>query len=463
MTTPETLLTDRVPPHDLGTERAILGAALSDIRVAERLASRLQPEDFYKDGHQRLFKVMSDLLEAGRGVDIGLLAAAGRQAGLEQPVLDTIPQMVEEAATPALIDDYVRVILDHSARRETIRLAVEAIARAYDGAGSATSLAGDLGEALQQVAARADLAPTPAEIDVTLGLAAQRVVEQLERGERPAFLPTPFPWLDEQLGGGLLPGELVFLGGRPGVAKSALALEWATLTAQKGFPALVISREMTGDALARRALAQQGHVLARRLRSGRIEADDLRRLKATVPRLHAMPLRFDEGSASIVQIQRAVASAAKTGLRFLIVDYLQLVRGPKGTDRRLEVEAVSAGLKGLALRHKLAILALSSLTPPPPGKNNKRARPDMANLRESRALEHDADIVLLLHRPDPDAPGRELILDKARDGALAGARSTSRAPISGSVRPPAGPSCRPWTLTTREMRCPSDELGTTRR
>jgi replicative DNA helicase len=156
MTTPETLLTDRVAPHDLGTERAILGAALSDVRIAERLATRLRPEDFFQDSHQRLFKMMSDLLEAGRGVDIGLIAAAGRQAGLEQPVLDTIPQMIEEAATTALLDDYLRVILERSARRDMIRLAAEAIGRAYDGAGTATSLAGDLGEALQRVAARAD-------------------------------------------------------------------------------------------------------------------------------------------------------------------------------------------------------------------------------------------------------------------------------------------------------------------
>jgi replicative DNA helicase len=200
------------------------------------------------------------------------------------------------------------------------------------------------------------------------------------------------------------------------VAKSALALEWLALTAHRGFPSLMISREMTIDALARRVLAQQAQVPARRLRSGLVEADDLGRLQAILPVLQAMPLHFDAESASLGQIQRKVARAAQAGTRFVVVDYLQLIRGPKGTDRRLEVEAVSAGLKALAFQHGLAVLALSSLTPPPPGTGNKRPRPDMASLRESRALEHDADIVLLLHRPDPDAPGRELILDKARDG-----------------------------------------------
>jgi len=249
-----------------------------------------------------------------------------------------------------------------------------------------------------------------------LGLAAARIVAELERGELPAFAPTPFPWLTEELGGGLLPGELVFLGGRPGVAKSALALEWAVLAARKGFPALVISREMTISALTRRVLAQQAHVFARRLRSGAVDADDLRRLKAALPRLQELPIWFDEGSASLGEIQRKVARSAQAGTRFVIVDYLQLVRGPKGTDRRLEVEAVSAGLKTLALRHNVVMLALSSMTPPPPNKGKRPPRPDMSALRESRALEHDADVVLLLHRPSPESSSRELILAKARDG-----------------------------------------------
>lgn len=416
MATLTDLLTSKIPPHDLPAERAVLGALLLDSVTAERLCTRLQPGDFYKERHRQLFEVLAQLVEAGRGIELGLVAAACRQAELDPAVLTDLPALAEEAATTVLVDDYVRVILEHSAQRDTIRLATEAIGRAYEGRGSAGAIATELGEALQQLATRAETLAPPADTDQPLGMAAERVVVKLERGERPDFLPTPFPWLTEELGGGVLAGEMIDLGGRPGVAKSALALEWATLAAQKGFPTLVISREMTIEALARRVLAQQGQVLARHLRSGDLNGDELRRLRATVPRLHAMPVRFDEGSATLGQIQRKVARAVKDGIRFVIVDYLQLIRGPKGTDRRLEVEAVSAGLKALTLRHNLIVLALSSLTPPPPGKGNKRPRPDMDSLRESRALEHDADIVLLLHRPSPDSADRELIIAKARDG-----------------------------------------------
>lgn len=417
MATLTDLLTSKIPPHDLGLERALLGAALLDVASAERLATRLRPGDFYKEAHRQLFAIITRLLESGQGLDVRLVAATCRQAELGHPeILSELATLVEEAATTGLLDEYARGVLERSAQRDTIRLATEAIGRAYNGEGPAATIATELGEALQQLAMRTEPQAPPAETDVALGLAAERVVAKLERGEHPDFLPTPFPWLTEELGGGVLAGEMIDLGGRPGVAKSALALEWATLAAQKGFPTLVISREMSIEALARRALAQKGQVLARHLRSGHVDADELRRLRAIVPRLHAMPVRFDDGSATLGQIQRKVARAVQTGIRFLIVDYLQLVRGPKGTDRRLEVEAVSAGLKGLALRYNLVVLALSSLTPPPPGKGNKRPRPDMDSLRESRALEHDADIVLLLHRPSPDSADRELIIAKARDG-----------------------------------------------
>lgn len=415
MATLTDLLTQKIPPHDLGVERAVLGACLLDGPTAERLCVRLQPADFYKERHRQLFEVLAQLVETGRGIALGLVVSACREAELDPEILTDLPALAEEAATTGLVDDYARVLLERSAQRQTIRLATEAIGQAYEG-GRPAAIATELGEALQQLATRTETQAPPAETDVALGVAAERVVSKLERGEHPDFLPTPFPWLTEELGGGVLAGEMIDLGGRPGVAKSALALEWATLAAQKGFPTLVISREMSIEALARRALAQKGQVLSRHLRSGHVNADELRRLRAIVPRLHAMPVRFDDGSATLGQIQRKVARAVQTGIRFLIVDYLQLVRGPKGTDRRLEVEAVSAGLKGLALRYNLVVLALSSLTPPPPGKGNKRPRPDMDSLRESRALEHDADIVLLLHRPSPDSADRELIIAKARDG-----------------------------------------------
>jgi replicative DNA helicase len=416
------LLTKNAPPQDIGAERTVLGAMVRNPRVAERLSTRLRPSDFLRDAHVRLFTIIGELLEAGRGVDIGLVAAAARQRE-DATLLELLPELVEEATTNALADEYARIILDRAGQRETIRIATEAVRRAY-ALDDTARIVTDLGDGVEAIGARIDAAPS-SDRDEDLGEVATRVVADLETGKRPEFLPTPFPWLTDTLGRGLLPGELIYLGGRPGVAKSALALEWATLAAQKGFRPLVFSREMTVDALARRVLSQQARVLSAKLRSGDIDRDDFRRLHAVVPRLRAMGVRLDASSASLGQIQRRVArrawkptepATAATGIRFVIVDYVQLVKGPKGTDRRIEIEAVSAGLKALAVRHQVVVLALSSLTPPQPGKGKKRPVPDMASLRESRALEHDADVVLLLHRPEADKPGRKLILDKARDG-----------------------------------------------
>lgn len=238
---------------------------------------------------------------------------------------------------------------------------------------------------------------------------------QVETGTLPPVVRTPFPALNRFLTGGFVPGELVYLGARPGVGKTALGLEIARATAEDGLGVLVVSREMVQLALARRILAQAARVSASSLKSGRIGDGEWVLLRSTLPKLRTLPLWMTDQTITLADITTLVRGFAESPpLGLVIVDYLQLVRAPAEVkDRRLQVEHVSQGLKAMALERHLPVLCLSSLSRISADVKDKR--PTLDRLRESGELEHDADIVLFLHR-EFDQAETEVIVAKNRDG-----------------------------------------------
>jgi len=230
----------------------------------------------------------------------------------------------------------------------------------------------------------------------------------------PSHVPTPFPSLNEKLGGGFGPGELVYLGSRPGVGKTALGLELARRAGRAGQGVLFVSREMVTLALARRMVAQDGRVEAARLKRGDFDLDAHTRVQASLQRLRGLPIWLTDEAVSLGEITALVAGWSGPVARgLLIVDYLQLVRAPAEIkERRFQVEAVSQALKTLAVQSQCPVLCLSSLSRPVEGRDR---RPTLASLRESGELEHDADIVLLLHR-EPGKTETECTVAKNRDG-----------------------------------------------
>ena len=228
---------------------------------------------------------------------------------------------------------------------------------------------------------------------------------------------TPFGSLNAMLSGGFYPGELAYIGARAGIGKTALGLVVARKAAGPARSVLFISREMLNIALARRMVAQESNVPASQLRVGRLEGpDDRSAVEQAMVRLRDKPIWLTDQVVSISEITGMIQRWSTTpALGLLIVDYLQLVRAPRDIrERRLQVEAVSQALKTLALEHKMPVLCLSSLARAVQGDSK---RPTLASLRESGELEHDADIVLLLHR-DPMEPETECIVAKNRDGRL---------------------------------------------
>jgi hypothetical protein len=246
---------------------------------------------------------------------------------------------------------------------------------------------------------------------IPIGRALDALDAHLTSGP-PRVIPTPFPGLNRCLGGGLGPGELVYLGARPGVGKTAMALAFARTAASHGEAVVFVSREMVTLALSRRLVAQEGRVSATALKRARLAAGERVQVADAMRRLRGLPIWLTDEAVSLREITELV-TGCQPQVGFLIVDYLQLVRAPAEVrERRLQVEAVSQGLKTLAVQWQMPVLCLSSLSRPAEGKEPK---PTLASLRESGELEHDADLVLLLHRA-PRVPDTECIVAKNRDG-----------------------------------------------
>lgn len=239
---------------------------------------------------------------------------------------------------------------------------------------------------------------------------------RLKAGPLPT-LSTPFPTLNHFLDGGMSPGELMFLGARPGVGKTALGLELARWAARKGSggAVIVVSREMTTQALIRRMVAQEGRISASALKRSTLNATDEWSLQESIVRLRTLPIWLTADAVSLSQIRSLVIEMSEEApITLLIVDYLQLVRASSDIrERRHQIEAVSQGLKTIALQYQIPVLCLSSLSRAVGDDKNKP--PTLGSLRESGELEHDADIILLLHRAH-QAVETSCIVAKNRDG-----------------------------------------------
>jgi len=240
----------------------------------------------------------------------------------------------------------------------------------------------------------------------------------LKNGPSPT-LATPFPTLNLFLNGGFAPGELIFLGARPGVGKTALGLEFARRTAlhERTGAVLIVSREMTNLALSRRLVAQDGRIRASAIKRATLNESETWAVRESIERLKSSPMFFSDDAVSLMEIQSMVSAMThEAPLALIVVDYLQLIRAPQEIkERRHQVEAISQGLKTLALQYRLPVLCLSSLSRGAHDDRNKP--PTLSSLRESGELEHDADVILLLHRQYHDA-NTTCTIAKNRDGRL---------------------------------------------
>jgi replicative DNA helicase len=417
----------RVPPHDLDAERAVLSAILLDNNAIHTVYTEIKADDFYHPAHQTLYRAMVGLKEANQPVDLTTLADHLSDHKLLDAVGGAVAlaELADYEATPANVLHYARIVADKSLKRSLISTAGEIVELAYELPGSADELL-DASEsrifALGQAKARTTLSPIGTELHATIDY----VEALMDRSGEPTGVQTGFRRFDD-LTGGLQAGDLFVLAARPSMGKTALALniaENAALHHQKRIA--IFSLEMTCRSLILRLLSGKTRTDLATFRRGLIGTDLHKRIIQAANELAQANIWIDDTSSLTVLEIRAKSRRlhAQHGLDLVVVDYLQLCRADHRTDsREQEIAEISRGLKGLAKELEIPVIALAQLNRGPETRKAEEKRPILADLRESGAIEQDADVIAFIYRdvvyhpedhPNPDQA--ELIIRKQRNG-----------------------------------------------
>jgi replicative DNA helicase len=433
---PLALRTARDLPHSLEAEQAVLGAILSDDTAFDQVAALLAPRDFYRLDHQHVYEACADLAKEAKPLDAVMvqqrLDAKGLLGGA---VARELPYSLQRAVgTTANVAQYARQVKDLSGLRNMMLVAQGLVERGYE---AGTSVQAFLEAAQQEVFSAAQGVGSetlrPIKEPVWKALEKLEAVQQrVQSGQSPITgVPTGFHTLDKNTLG-LQPGQLVVLAARPSVGKTAFALNVATHAAAKaGKRVAFFSLEMPSEQLALRMLASEAKLDWRRLSQGMLSTYDWHKIAAQGDRLSAATVWLDDNFVlTPVELRSKCRKLRREngGLDLVVVDYLQLMHAPSdraSQSREQEIATISRSLKSLAKELECPVVALSQLNRGV--EKRKGERPMLSDLRESGAIEQDADIVLFLHRNDEDSKDTqagaagdtlevELIVAKQRQG-----------------------------------------------
>ena len=390
-------------PHDVGAERAILGAILLHPDSLGRAQEKGLAEDsFYREPHRLLFRVYSDLDRDQKAID--LVTVAGRLESLGKlEVIGGYSYLAGlPASTPSVANlvHYVQVVLDKSQLRTLLTRAAEIAEEVYAGEKPAQEIIDDAERSIFNIGET-----TVGKTLLPLGGIVEKAFEDIKRrAEAPDDvhgISTGFRDLDRRLGG-LLPTNLIILAARPAMGKTAFALNMVCRTAlDANANVAVFSLEMGSEQLAGRLLASESRVLANRMKTGRLHQDDWPMLIEASERLYSAPIFLDDTpSITLAQLwSKCRRLKSEKGLDHVVIDYLQLMKGTgKEGSREQEISGISRGLKGLAKEFNIPVIALSQLNRGVEQRADKR--PMMSDLRESGAIEQDADQIMFLYRDE---------------------------------------------------------------
>jgi replicative DNA helicase len=394
-------LAGRVPPSDVSAEKAVLSAILLDNAVIHALVTEIREDDFYHPAHQILFHAMVRLKDDNQPVDLTTLAAHLQSHELLEAVggAVTLAEIADYEATPANATHYAKIIRDKSVKRQIIHVASEIVSLGYDQTESADKLL-DAAESRIFALSTEQAKTSLSSIGIEMHDAVNHIDMLMNRSGELTGLATGFEGLDK-LSGGFQPGDLIILAARPSMGKTAFALNVARNAAiDHGKKVAVFSLEMTTRSLVMRLLSSEAQVDFSAFRSGLITTEAHGRLMQAAGRLAEAGIWIDDTGAATVLEMRAKARRlhAQHGLDLVVVDYLQLAHGDGGAaSREQEISEISRGLKGLAKELDIPVLALSQLNRGPETRKEDK-RPMLADLRESGAIEQDADLIAFIYR-----------------------------------------------------------------
>ena len=415
----------QTPPHSAEAEESVLGAVLMSADAANVALEKLHIEDFYRPAHQNVFQAISDLFNGNQPIDAVTVSEALRRTGALDRVggVGFLTGLIDAVPTTSNIEYYVSIVEEHALRRRLLRVGgdIGALATAID-----EPIAEVLDRSEQAVFAVSErrIGDGLAPIDPLLGPAIERAEELNRQGLDVTGTPTGFRDLDRLLSG-LHPSNLLIVAARPGMGKTALVLNIAQNVAVNDVPVAIFSLEMSREEIVTRMLCAQGRIDSQRLRSGRLAESDFTKLSNAASVLYKKPIFVDDSPGLTVTEIRAKSRRMRRrpGLGLVIVDYLQLMQGSGGENRQQEIAQISRSLKNLARELQVPIIAVSQLNRSLESREDKRPR--LGDLRESGAIEQDADVVIFIYRHEyyhPEAQETkgiaELNISKHRQGAI---------------------------------------------
>ncbi len=393
-------LLDRLPPQSVEAERAVLGSVLLNPTLLDDVVLIVRPDDFYADAHRRLFSHLLGMQDGGGRIDPILLAERLKQAGDLEVVggMPYLAEVVESVAVPAHAEYYARIVRDRSTLRALINASTEILRDAYDPTLESREMLGRAEEKIFAVHDQRSSDQVAPMRDVLIEAFVQ-IDHRLKGGA--TGIPTGFTDLDT-LTGGMHGSELIILAARPSMGKTALATNIADYaTVKAGATTLFVSLEMARLELAQRMLCARGRINGNKFRSGYLSAEDRDKLMETSSQLSQAPLYIDDTPSRTLSEIAACARRLKRkqNLGLIIIDYLQLIEPDNLRDPRQEqVAKIARRLKGLARELKVPLLCLAQLNRQP--EATKDNLPRLSHLRESGAIEQDADVVMFVHREE---------------------------------------------------------------
>jgi len=412
-----------VPPQAIEAEQSVLGALLLDNDAVDRIAE-LRAEHFYRYDHRIIFEHITRMITAGRRADVITTYEALGTSGKDQQVggLSYLNALAQNVPGSAAIRRYAEIVIERAQLRGILCAVDEIGAMVHNRSGkTASEIISVAQERLEPLAEARSFEPKE------VGPILTSIVEEIDaryHGAELAVTSTGFLDLDAKLGGGMRGSELIVVAGRPSQGKTAFSMNIGAHVARKGGVVAVFSLEMSAEALHQRNLANVGGIpLSHILDGKKIVEEDWPRLTYAVQVMSEMQMPVDDTSglslAEIVNRSRAIKRRAGR-LDLIVVDYLGLMTGGTEESQNLRIASYSAGLKGLAKQLNAPVIALSQLNRGVEQRPNKR--PNMGDLRDSGAIEQDADVILFLYRDEtynPDSPDRgtaEIIIGKQRNG-----------------------------------------------
>ncbi len=428
----------RIPPHSIEAEQSVLGGLLLDNAAWDRIADFVSAEDFYRYDHRLIFQHIVRLINSAKPADVITVFESLSSAAKAEEVggIAYLNALAQNTPSAANIRRYAEIVRDRGILRKLITVADDISGSAFNPQGKEVKQM--LDEAESKIFAIAEEGARGSqgfqEIQPLLTQVVERIDELYNRDNQNDITGVPTGFIDlDRMTSGLQPGDLVIVAGRPSMGKTAFSVNIGeNVAVDSGLPVAIFSMEMGGTQLAMRMLGSVGRLDQHRLRTGRLNDEDWPRLTHAIQKMNEAQIFIDETPAlSSIELRarsrRLARQCGKLGL--IIVDYLQLMSANSpGENRATEISEISRNLKGLAKELNCPVIALSQLNRSLEQRPNKR--PVMSDLRESGAIEQDADLILFIYRDEvynPDSPEKgmaEIIIGKQRNGPIGSVRMT---------------------------------------